>query len=114
LVGSLKNSMALWVLPTIQATSCSRQIAISGRREGMSIRHYGLLASASRRTNLAHARELLEVAAPPDEAVPEEPVDPRPPCTCCGGHMIIIETFDRWRQPQAPPSSSLAPPEIES
>jgi hypothetical protein len=76
------------------------------------IRHYGLLASSSRKTNLARARALLEVAAPPDEAVLEEPVDLRPPCPCCGGYMIIIETFERWRQPRAPPGSPAPVPEI--
>ena len=67
------------------------------------IRHYGLLASSARKANLARARELLAVAPPPDDDVPEEPLDVRPPCPCCGGHMIIIETFERWRQPRAPP-----------
>ena len=37
LVGSLKNSIALWALRTIQAKSCSRQIAMPGRLEGMSV-----------------------------------------------------------------------------
>lgn len=69
------------------------------------IRHYGLLASSSRKTNLARARALLEVALPPDDIAIEEPVDLRPPCPCCGGHMIIIETFERWRQPRPPPSA---------
>ena len=76
------------------------------------IRHYGLLASSSRKTNLARARALLEVAAPPDEAGLEEPVDLRPPCPCCGGHMVIIETFERWRQPRAPPDISPPTPEF--
>ena len=67
------------------------------------IRHYGLLASSARKANLTRARELLAVAPPPDDDVPEEPLDVRPPCPCCGGHMIIIETFERWRQPRAPP-----------
>jgi Putative transposase len=65
------------------------------------IRHYGLLAGSARKVSLARARELLAVAPPPE--VPEEPLDVRPPCPCCGGHMIIIETFERWRQPRAPP-----------
>ena len=67
------------------------------------IRHYGLLASSARKASLARARELLAVAPPPDDDVPEEPLDVRPPCPCCGGHMIIIETFERWSQPRAPP-----------
>jgi Putative transposase/Transposase zinc-binding domain len=67
------------------------------------IRHYGLLASSARKASLARARELLAVAPPPDDDVPDEPLNVRPPCPCCGGHMIIIETFERWRQPRAPP-----------
>jgi hypothetical protein len=67
------------------------------------IRHYGLLASSAHKASLARARELLAVAPPSDDDVPEEPHDARPPCPCCGGHMIIIQTFERWRQPRAPP-----------
>lgn len=66
------------------------------------IRHYGLLAGSVRKACLALARQLLDVAPPPDEP-PEEPEDHRPPCPCCGGHMIVIDTFERWRQPRAPP-----------
>jgi len=67
------------------------------------IRHYGLLAASSRAASLARARELLAVAPPPDDDLPDVPLDTRPPCPCCGGHMIIIETFARYGQPRAPP-----------
>ncbi len=70
------------------------------------IRHYGLLAASTRKASLALARQLLDVAPPPEDP-PEESEDHRPPCPCCGGHMIIIETFERWRQPRAPPPSAL-------
>nr|WP_246232017.1 IS91 family transposase [Sinorhizobium alkalisoli] len=66
------------------------------------IRHYGLLAGASRQTSLDRARELLSVAPQPEDDAPELS-DTRPPCPCCGGHMITIETFARWQQPRAPP-----------
>ena len=62
-----------------------------------------LLAGSARKLSLARARELLAVAPPSDDDLPEEPIDARPPCPCCGGHMIIIETFARWSQPRAPP-----------
>jgi hypothetical protein len=71
------------------------------------IRHYGLLASSTHKDAMALARRLLGVAAPAEEPEPEEPTDHRPPCPCCGGHMTIIETFERWCQPRAPPSRSL-------
>ena len=70
------------------------------------IRHYGLLAGPTRKASLALARELLEVARPPDPRDSDEPDDYRPPCPCCGGRMIIIETFERWRQPRGPPHAS--------
>jgi len=77
------------------------------------IRHYGLLAGSARKDNLAQARRLL-AAAPPSDDEPDEVVEVRPPCPCCGGRMIVIETFARWRQPRAPPvptppSRELAP-----
>ena len=67
------------------------------------IRHYGLLASASRKANVARVRQLLAVPPAVEPAEPVEPADPRPPCPCCGGRMIIIEIFQRWMQPRAPP-----------
>jgi hypothetical protein len=67
------------------------------------IRHYGLLAGGSRKTSLALARALLAAAPLPDDTVAGEPVDPRPPCPCCGGRVVIIEAFARWGQPRAPP-----------
>ena len=70
------------------------------------IRHYGLLASGTRRDNLARVRELLAAPATPP-AAPDatlEPSDHQPPCPCCGGRMIIIETFERCGQPRAPPA----------
>nr|WP_231567967.1 IS91 family transposase [Sphingobium herbicidovorans] len=78
------------------------------------IRHYGLLASSARKANLALARQLLDVAAVPEDPGTEDPVDPRPPCPCCGGHMVIIETFERWRQPRAPPMETLPARELVS
>jgi hypothetical protein len=64
------------------------------------IRHYGLLASAGRKANIARARELLAAPQPKAEcgdtgADAAAPSDWRPPCPCCGGRMIIIETFER-------------------
>jgi hypothetical protein len=70
------------------------------------IRHYGLLASSSRKVSLALARALLDVAAPPDDDTLGEPDDFRPPCPCCGGRMIVIEMFERWRQPRGPPDKT--------
>jgi hypothetical protein len=70
------------------------------------IRHYGLLAGSARKASLARARELLSVATPPDDDTPGDPEDFRPPCPCCGGRMIVIEVFERWRQPRGPPRAT--------
>ena len=59
------------------------------------IRHHGLLAGSSRKASLSLVCKLLSVAPLPDDNVMEEPGDLRPPCPCCGGHMVIIETFER-------------------
>jgi len=67
------------------------------------IRHYGLLAGSSRKDAIARARVLLHVAPDPPPPDDEEPPDHRPPCPCCGGHMVTIEAFARWQQPRAPP-----------
>ena len=73
------------------------------------IHHYGLLASGSRAKNIAHARELLAVPVPAKQPeTPEATLDqPRvlpQPCPCCGGRMIVIETFARGSEPKHRPS----------
>ena len=67
------------------------------------IRHYGLLASGTRKDNLERARQLLAVAPPAATDTDVEPMDVRPPCPCCGGHMVIVEVIERRYQPRAPP-----------
>src|SRR5215813_9876341 len=76
------------------------------------IRHYGLLASAGCKANLAHAKELMVAAMPEidppvahDTADADATTDHRPPCPCCGGRMIIVEVFMRGGVPRGPPSS---------
>jgi hypothetical protein len=70
------------------------------------IRHYGLLASSTRKSSIARARELLAASPPLQPSESAEPPDPCPPCPCCGGHMVIIATFGRWMQPRAPPPAT--------
>jgi Putative transposase/Transposase zinc-binding domain len=70
------------------------------------IRHYGLFAKSNRAANLARARELLAVPFPAKEPEPsaasatDEPRVLLHPCPCCGGRMIIIETFARGCEPK--------------
>jgi hypothetical protein len=69
------------------------------------IRHYGFLASAGRKDNVARARELLAALAPTKVEDAASLPDLRPPCPCCGGRMVIIEIFQRAARARAPPSS---------
>ena len=77
------------------------------------IRHYGLLASASRRANIAKIRALLGVPQPapaPETATEHAPLTLREPCLCCGAPMRIIEIFRRGQTPRsrAPPREQAA------
>lgn len=67
------------------------------------IRHYGLLAGATHKANIALARKLLKVAPPPADDEQEEPAQYHPSCPHCGGDMVVIETFTRRQKPRAPP-----------
>jgi hypothetical protein len=74
------------------------------------IRHYGLFANGGRAENIARARQLLNVP----EAQPQshdtaaaddgEPQSSSHPCPCCGGRMIVIETFERGCAPRHQPT----------
>ena len=74
------------------------------------IRHYGLFANGGRTKNLARMRELLDVPIPQVETEPATEPDETPslaqPCPCCGGTMVIIETFEPGHAPRAPPPRS--------
>jgi hypothetical protein len=77
------------------------------------IRHYGLLASASRRANIAKIRTLLgatQPVTPPEGAIESVPLTLREPCPCCGAPMRIIEIFRRGQTPRtrAPPREQAA------
>jgi Putative transposase len=71
------------------------------------IRHYGLLASGTRADNIANARRLLDVPAEQHEAGDDsraEDAELSHPCPCCGGRMVIIETFQRGSSPRYRPA----------
>jgi hypothetical protein len=55
---------------------------------------HGLFAKPSCADNIACARELLAVPKPQGEDTVEDNKLPMNRCPCCGGHMIIIETFE--------------------
>lgn len=79
------------------------------------IRHYGLLASSTRKANIMNIRALLCVQRPEQPAAsgPDAEIIPltlREPCPCCGGPMRIIEVFRRGQKPmsRAPPREQAA------
>jgi hypothetical protein len=93
---------------TLEAGEFIRRFLIHVLPKGFHrIRHYGLLAGGARDKSLARARELLEVAAssaidPEDEAAANDKPQSvlATPCLCCGGRMIVIETFEAGCRPR--------------
>jgi len=73
------------------------------------IRHYGLLANARRKSNLATARTLLHQPAPSVAIHPNEApsgtghAQPTFRCRHCGAPMLILETFARVPHIRGPP-----------
>jgi Putative transposase/Transposase zinc-binding domain len=81
------------------------------------IRHCGLFASGSRADNIARARQLLAVPEPQNHTA-DAPDANEPPltqaCPCCGGRMIIIETFERGCSPRYQPTGSMVAIRIDT
>jgi hypothetical protein len=84
------------------------------------IRHYGLFASGSRAQNIARARQLIAVSKPSNDVDDHggtdasEPQTPSHPCPCCGGRMIVIETFEPGGSPRYRPTTSMAAIRIDT
>jgi Putative transposase/Transposase zinc-binding domain len=77
------------------------------------IRHYGLIANAERKDNLAKARELLHVvpeanAESQGADAPAQSVQPTFVCPNCGAPMLIIDTLVRGQRIRAPPQQRVA------
>jgi Putative transposase len=106
-----RNGQARYRTMTLSADEFIRRFLLHVLPKGFHrIRHYGLLASAGCKDNIARARELIAAPLPPadppqtpDVADPDVPTDHRPPCPCCGGRMIIVEVFARRGSPRGPP-----------
>ena len=82
---------------------------------------HGLFANGNRAANIARARDLLAVQpAQSNPRYPEttpEADQPRMlprPCPCCGGRMIIIETFTRGCEPSHRPTPAPLPIRIDT
>jgi Putative transposase/Transposase zinc-binding domain len=71
------------------------------------IRHYGLFANGARAENITRARELLKVAAADREPASTNTDDlvHSHRCPCCGGRMIIVETFEPGTTPRTRPAT---------
>ena len=89
------------------------------------IRHYGLLASSRTKADtIERARELIKLATPPqpprstkpDEAPANTEATDKPihPCPCCGGRMVIIETFEAGCAPRNRPTVMLTAIRIDT
>jgi Putative transposase/Transposase zinc-binding domain len=109
-----RNGQARYRTMTLSADEFIRRFLLHVLPKGFHrIRHYGLLASAGCRANIARARELIaapiETVDPSvahDTADPRDPPDHRPPCPCCGGRMLIVEVFRRGGTPRGPPAAA--------
>jgi Putative transposase/Transposase zinc-binding domain len=109
-----RNGPARYCTMTLSADEFIRRFLLHVLPKGFHrIRHYGLLASAGCKANIARARQLMaapmaEVEPPVvhDTADPDATTGHRPPCPCCGGRMIIVEVFARGAAPRGPPSDA--------
>src|SRR5580765_433878 len=79
-----------------------------------------VFASASRAQNIARARELIAAPKPHNDPADDgssdgsEPQAHSYPCPCCGGHMIIIETFERNGSPRYRPTAPMVAIRIDT
>jgi len=108
-----RNGQARYRTMTLAADEFIRRFLLHLLPKGFHrIRHYGLLASAGCKANIARAKELIAAPMPTADPQPaSHTADPdvmtshRPLCPCCGGRMIIVEVFARGCPPRGPPSS---------
>ena len=107
-----RNGQARYRTMTLSADEFIRRFLLHVLPKGFHrIRHYGLLASAGCKANIAHAKELMAAPMPEVDppgapaADPDATTDHHPPCPCCGGRMIIVEVFGRGGAPRGPPSA---------
>ena len=72
------------------------------------IRHYGLMAKTSGTDNIALARQLLAAPRLQSEPAEADAANPdEPACPCCGGRMIVIETFGHGCTPRHQPTGPM-------
>ena len=71
------------------------------------IRHYGLLAGTTKAETITKARELLFISQPEDLPHDQDVAASTKPCPCCGGRMVIIESFQAGCHPQHAPTARI-------
>jgi hypothetical protein len=76
------------------------------------IRHYGLLAGTAKADMVAKARELLSM--PATERDGDVATDHVQHCPCCGGRMVVIETFAPGTHPRHCSSAPVAAIRIDT
>jgi hypothetical protein len=107
---------------TLDAGEFIRRFLIHVLPKGLHrIRHYGLFAGSNRADTIAAVRSLLNLAQPAAEenaAADTAETDPAQPlarrCPCCGGRMVVIETFEPGRQPRHRPTAPLVVIKIDT
>jgi hypothetical protein len=109
------KSAARYKLMTLEADEFVRRFLIHVLPDRFHrIRHYGLFANADRAANIALARQLLGVPDPAPSGADSDPAhggnkdEARNICPCCGGRMVIVETFEPGCQPRLWPSPAIS------
>jgi len=105
---------ARYKLMTLDADEFMRRFLIHVLPDGFHrIRHYGLFANANRAANIALARRLLGVPHPAPSSADSDRAggghedEEWKICPCCGGRMVIVETFEPGCQPRLWPSPAI-------
>jgi hypothetical protein len=107
---------ARYKLMTLDADEFIRRFLIHVLPDGFHrIRHYGFLASGNRTSSIALARQFLGMPDPASSSRDSDGTegghadghDEWNTCPCCGGRMIIIETFEPGCQPRLWPLPSI-------
>jgi len=105
---------ARYKLMTLDADEFMRRFLIHVLPDGFHrIRHYGLFANANRAANIALARRLLGVPHPAPSSADSDRAggghedEEWKICPCCGGRMVIVETFEPGCQPRLWPGPAI-------
>ncbi len=105
---------ARYKLMTLDVDEFIRRFLIHVLPDGFHrIRHYGFLANGNRTSSIALARQLLGMPDPASSSSESEGTEGGHAdkewntCPCCGGRMIIIDTFEPGCQPRLSPLPSI-------